>query len=303
MRWVILSDDWPPQLGGVATWGFNRARQLAREGHEVIVFARQRPHLMAPEGVHLIGVPGPSFGRYGGVWTAVRALPELARADRILATTWTVAAGIAGRISTPLEVVFHGSDVTRDPADARAFHRVCEAAERRWAVSDFLVQTLANRGVKAEWTPSPLPDLESGGGDPTGPWTFVGRATELKGGDRFVRLCAAAGRSGLVIGDGPALQSWTSLSRDLGAQIAFAGALPRRETWAQMWRSSRVFLLPRTHADGSGAEGLGLVLLEARAMDVQVVGCRCGGVPEALGPSGVLLNDPDDVARSLEQLA
>jgi glycosyltransferase involved in cell wall biosynthesis len=65
---------------------------------------------------------------------------------------------------------------------------------------------------------------------------------------------------------------------------------------------ARVFLLPRTYPDGTGAEGLGLVLLEARAMSVEVVGCRCGGVPEAIGPSGLLLDDPDDLARSLEQL-
>ena len=113
-----------------------------------------------------------------------------------------------------------------------------------------------------------------------------------------MRICAAAGHSGRVIGDGPELPAWRALARELEAPVTFLGAQPRRDTLAQMKSCSALFLLPRTHADGSGAEGLGLVLLEARAIGLQVVGCATGGVPEALGSDGLLLPDPDDAADS-----
>ena len=301
MRWLILADDWPPQLGGVATWGFEHARGLVEEGHEVRVFARHRAGLLAPPGAEVTGVRGPSFGRHGGWWAGLRALPSLAWADRILCTTWTVAAGIAGRVSLPFEVVFHGSDATRPPLDEGTFERVMAHADRIWAVSHFLVGVLADRGYAAEHIATRVQPVEPGC-DPNGPWIFVGRATPLKGGDRFVRLCAAAGKEGWLVGEGTALEEWRALAHALAAPVRFLGALDRAETLRTMARGSTLVLLPRTHPDGSGAEGLGLVLLEARAAGLQVVGCRTGGVPEALGPDGLCLEDPDDVAAALRAL-
>jgi glycosyltransferase involved in cell wall biosynthesis len=52
-------------------------------------------------------------------------------------------------------------------------------------------------------------------------------------------------------------------------------------------------LLPRVDPHGMGAEGLGLVLLEAAMMGIPSIGCRTGGVPEAVGP-GLLLDNPDN---------
>lgn len=289
---MILTDDHPPAPGGVATWTAAVAEGLRRAGDAVEVFARWRPDL--PVGVH--GVRGPSFGRHGGWWLRWAARRALHDADAVLATTWPVAAGLPAGL--PLHVVFHGSDLTRPPVSARALRRVMERARHRWAVSRWL----AERGA-AEVLPAPVDPRPGPRRRPERPWRWglLGRATPLKGGDRFVRLVAEAGVEGVVAGDGPELPRWRALAERLGARVRFLGHLPREALPAVLDGLDVALLLPRPAADGGGEEGLGLALLEAAASGVAVVGCRTGGVPEATGP-GLLLEDPDDAPASVAKI-
>ena len=193
----------------------------------------------------------------------------------------------------PVDVVFHGSDLTRDPRSG--FARACRRAERRFVVSQFLRDVLRSRGFDADVLPAPVDVLPPVARPSTGRWAMVGRATPLKGGDRFVRLCAKAGVPGVVYGDGPALSSWKAAAP---ANVTFRGSVPREQLLGELSRYDLVFLLPRTEPDGSGAEGFGLALVEAAARGVAGVGCRTGGVPDAVG-AGLVLDDPDDVDASL----
>lgn len=290
MRWVILTDDHPPLPGGVATWTGAVARGLRRHGDEVEVFARWRADLPA----EVRGVRGRSFGRWGGWWLRWAARLALERADAVLATTWPVATGLVG-VAGPLHLVFHGSDLTRPPRSPRAFRRVLGRADHRWAVSSWLAER-----VQAEVLPAPV-DVRAHAprrADRPERWGFLGRATPLKGGDRFVRLVAAAGVEGVMVGDGPELPRWRELAGRLGASVRFTGELPRHEVPSVLETLDLLMLLPRAAPDGGGEEGLGLALLEGAASGVAAVGCAVGGVPEAVGP-GLLLDDPDDVERSL----
>lgn len=302
MRWVILADDWVPGPGGVATWSWGAAEGLAAAGCRVRVFARGRPGLRAPGGVEITGIR-PWSTRLAPALLGARAAVALRSADAVLATTWPVAAAVGPVLASrgiPLHVVFHGSDATRSPRRAGSFQAVCRAATRRWAVSGFLVAELAARGVGAGWIPTPV-RAGADGFDPRGPWLFVARATPLKGGDRFVRLVAAAGVDGVVVGGGPALAGWRRLAEDLGARVRFTGPVDRDVVSEHLDRAALVALLPRCDADGTGAEGLGLALLEARARGVLPVGCRTGGVPEAAG-AGLVLDDPDDLTASIRAI-
>jgi glycosyltransferase involved in cell wall biosynthesis len=295
MRWVILTDDFLPMPSGVATWTSAIADALVAAGDEVVVYARRRPRLVGGRGYRLFGVPGPSFGRRGGLWTAGAAWRSIVGADRVLASTWPVAVHavtVAAALGIPVHVVFHGSDLTRPPLNPKGLRRVLRKSTYRWAVSQYL----ADQVMGCRVLPSPV-DLGPAVGTPQSGWGMVARATALKGGDRFVRIVAEAGVSGVIVGDGPELANWKRLASELGANIRFTGRLSAEETLREIASMEVLLHLPRTHPDGSGAEGAGLVLLEAASVGVPGVGCRTGGVPEAVGP-GLVLECPDDVAAS-----
>ncbi len=130
---------------------------------------------------------------------------------------------------------------------------------------------------------------------------LVARATPWKGGGRFIRLVAALGIEGHIVGQGSDLSRWRDVAATSGAKVVFHGELEAEATAAVVQGSDLAVLLPRTRPDGSGAEGLGLVLLEAASVGVAVVGCATGGVGEAVGP-GLLLSCPDDPVRSAEEV-
>ncbi len=286
MRCVILTDDFPPQQGGVATWTAAVARALSLAGDQVTVFCRARPG-QSGLGYEVRGVRGPSFGRWGGWWTALVAREAVRTADHVLVTSWPVARRLRGWMPAGrVNVVFHGSDVT-GPTAGRV-----SVPGRRWAVSQFLAEALVCDGVPVGVLPAPV-DVSGQPSCGDGPWVFVARATPLKGGDRFIRIAAAAGKRAVVIGDGPALAGWRQLAASLNAPVRFVGAIDHASVLTHLSGASAAFLLPRAGPEGRGTEGFGLSLVEAASVGVPVVGCRTGGVPEAVGP-GLLLEDPDE---------
>lgn len=280
MRIRIVTTEYPPFFGGVATWSGSVARALAGAGHEVDVFA----HLGGgeSEGGAEAGVPvsrlrGRSWNRWGHVWTAAQVRPRLGRGDVVLATTWPLAVHFAPE--TRLAVAWHGSDLTRP-----ALIEGREAVARR--AVNFPVSRYLGGLVGAPHTVLPYPI------EPTTParrgeaLLVVARLNALKGVDRAVRLAARLGRPLVVVGDGPERLRLEALASALDVHADFRGAtseIPWDGTWA-------LALLSRPDADGSGQEGLGLVLLEAAARGIPSIGSGCGGIPEA---ASVVLLDPE----------
>jgi len=284
MRWVILTDDALPGPGGVATWTDAVMRCLSRGGHHVAAFARARPDL--PTGV--VGVHQRSFARWGYLALARAARHELRRADVVVATTWHVAPpGHRGW------VVCHGSDVTVEANRPRRRRRVLGRA-RVGAVSWFLAGQAAKLGATAQVLPSPVdatPRPRELQGTVPRRWLWCGRMVDGKGGDRFLRMVAEAGAQADLLGDGPLRGRWEALADRLGARARFHGWVGSDRVEQALEHADLLVLTPRA------SEGLGLVLLEAAARGVPVVGCDVGGVAEAVGP-GLLLPRPDDPVDS-----
>jgi len=306
LRWLILTDDFPPCPGGVATWTEALAGGLAQRGVDVLVLARRRGERRSGGSPYrVVGVRGRSFSRWGGVWIGAAVLPRLRRGDHVLATTWPAAHGPHrwyGRRG-PFHVVAHGSDVTMDPA-RRLGAKVFQVATHRWATSSYLAGQLRGTGHVGV-LPAPidlLPHATACGGS-LSQWGWVGRATRWKGGDRFLRLLKASVATAVMVGDGPELCRWRELAAELGLshRVRFTGQVPRDQVIRALRGCQAVFLLSRAHPNGGGAEGLGLSLIEAAAAGRGPGGSRGGGIPEAVGP-GILLDDPDDPVRSLAQL-
>jgi colanic acid/amylovoran biosynthesis glycosyltransferase len=140
----------------------------------------------------------------------------------------------------------------------------------------------------------------------------VARLVEVKGAEYLIRAFAlVAGTSPnvelLIIGDGPLRKSLDALAKSLGVaeRVRFLGALPHEQVLAWM-RKAAMLVLPSVRTGTGRVEGLGMVLLEAAATGVPVIGSRIGGIPEGIaeGETGFLApeKDPAALARRIGDL-
>jgi glycosyltransferase involved in cell wall biosynthesis len=102
-----------------------------------------------------------------------------------------------------------------------------------------------------------------------------------------------------IAGDGPERPMLEELAADLklGAHVRFLG---RREDMPDLLAAADLLIMP------SRSEGLGIAALEAMAAGLPVLGCRVGGLGEAVvdGRTGVLVppDDVDALAKALDRL-
>lgn len=132
---------------------------------------------------------------------------------------------------------------------------------------------------------------------------FVGRLVSVKGTDlaldALARLHAEGKSVSLTLcGDGPDREQLEQQARALGVRehVYFAGwTVP--EELAQYYGRAEVALVPSRY------EPFGIVALEAVACGCPVVAARTGGLPEAVGPCGLLFapGDAGDLARQVRR--
>ena len=270
MRVHLLAPEFPPVIGGIATWASSVAAALREAGVPTVVHAR------APAEADSV-IRGRSWARFGPWWTALHLRPRLRSGDTILAATWPMAARLVG--VAPLATAYHGSDLTRPPRTSGRDNVICSG--RNLPVSRYLGSLLGAPHRVLPYPIRPLPLTPRGRA-----LLVVARLTPLKGVDTAIRLGHRLGREVVVVGDGPERGRLEALSDALGARTNFLGET-RNIPWSVAWALA---LLSRPDHDGSGQEGLGLVLLEAAARGIPSIGSRCGGIPEA---ATVVLDDPE----------
>ena len=202
----------------------------------------------------------------------------------MLAATWgmsTQCLGAIKRKGAVLGIAFHGSDLTRLTEAPEDLQEVVDAATALLPVSNFLASELLRLGLVQPGDPRvrvlPIPLAEQPPARQGTGLVCVARPTPLKGIERVQALAAALELPLTLVGP--------------DSSQGGTGLLTRSQTREAMAQAAAAVLLPRTDEDGLGAEGLGIVLLEAAAMGLVVIGCSTGGVPEAVGPG--LLVDPE----------
>jgi glycosyltransferase involved in cell wall biosynthesis len=119
----------------------------------------------------------------------------------------------------------------------------------------------------------------------------VGRLHPSKGHDDLLRATAKLVKDGRnvtlrVLGDGPQRRDLERLAQELGLahEVSFAGSVSEEEIIREMGNAD-VFVL------ASHAEPLGVVYMEAMAMEVATIGTAAGGVGEIItdGVDGLLV--------------
>lgn len=305
----LLTVDFPPSFdGGIASWALDLAQALHDSHEKVLVYSKATGMTGTYDQVldfDVHRVPGRSWQRYKSVLLPIELLPRVKKGrDVVLFATWDIA-WIAGpalaRAGVDYAVAFHGSDLTQLNGPAVRLKRALKGAKALFPVSGFLNEQLRERGFTGTVLPMPLPIADAPAPRLGEGLLVVARLNQLKGVERVFRIAKQLGKPVRVIGDGPAKTALEVEALRLDLDVDFVGKKARVRVLDAYRDHEACLLLPRTAEAGQGAEGLGLVLLEAQGQGVPAIGCATGGVPEAVG-GGLLLDDPDDAVKSAGQI-
>ena len=238
------------------------------------------------------------------------------------------ALGLAMRLKIPLVTTFHGFDATLkthamlgSPAWFRyplLRRKLAREGNLFLCASSFIRQKLLETGFPESCTHThyigvdcqtirPRADFEE-----TPLILHVARLVEVKGTRYLLRAFATVARKYervrlLIIGDGPLRRQLHALTVSLGMRdrVEFLGAVPHVAVLSWM-RKAAMLVLPGIRTATGREEGLGMVLLEAAATGLPIVGSRVGGIPECMleGKTGFLVpeRDEDALARRMAEL-
>jgi glycosyltransferase involved in cell wall biosynthesis len=140
----------------------------------------------------------------------------------------------------------------------------------------------------------------------------VGRLVDLKGTDYLIKalpevLMRFPGAKALIIGSGPQKNLLLKLAKDLHIEenMLFIDQIAHTEL-IKYYSVADVFVLPAIANDKGETEGFGVVLVEAMACGLPVIGSDIGGIPDIIknGETGLLVRqkDPQDLGNQLIRL-
>ena len=229
----------------------------------------------------------------------------------------TDAVKIGRRLDIPVITTVHGHDITKhenaqvgNSLNRQFFERV----DRVIAVSDFIAEQALARGCPEEKLLQHYIGIDLERFRQTRQETehpsllFVGRLVEKKGCTYLLqamsRLRADYPELQLtIIGSGDLESALREEARERELNVSFAGTLSADEIRTQLARCW-VFVAPSVTARNGDTEGLGMVFLEAQALQTPVASYRSGGLVEAVEEGvSALLSDERDVAGLADNIA
>jgi glycogen synthase len=295
MRILLCSYVFAPSVGGIETVSKILAEEFSRLGSEVtVVTDTPGPHGSASYKI----VRRPSFGEFR----------EMARqSDVVFQSNISLRTFLPSLLSGKPVVVAHHTWLER--ADGRRgwqdyFKRSLLRFCRNVAISEAIASALPVRSVVIGDPFEPGEFADCGEGHRTRDIVFMGRLVSNKGCDLVLRALGILKREGIrpslsIIGDGPELPALKRLTEelDLPTQVAFRGML--REGRGREVAQHKIMVVPSTWE-----EPFGVVALEGIAAGCVVVASRSGGLPEAVGPCGILFKsgDVEALASALKEL-
>lgn len=318
MRLLMLSQHFPPEIGGIQTYAHGLSRALASqlEHFRVVV-----PHgrLRGP-GIVAVGpkiwVP----------WNAVYPLlyfGGLKGYDTVLTSHWHMAPiALAARRLGLVQRVFtaaHGRELLFCPWPAsltttyeRLRKWVFHQLDGAFPVSHYTAELVESLGCpRVEVLSNGVSWREPPAGPASNPPFIltVTRLIERKGIDNVMRALALMHRDYpelryFIAGEGPERKNLQELARALGVDhlCRFLGRVSDQQRDA-LYRDCRFLVMTPRQAGGS-VEGFGLVYREANLFGKAVIGSRSGGVVEAVRHDfNGLLVPPQDEAALAEAMA
>ncbi len=322
MKVLLLSVDFPPHRDGVSTLSYHYARRLAERGHDVLVVGPRSGgdrELDRSSPFRVWRFPGYGLGvaRFFPFMSWAKAAMMCFRPDIVLPMN----VGYGGLLCLVLRPFLRRRYITfayayeflkvrANPILHRLYRRIYARGEFTVAISQFTKSRLVEFGVPEDAIriihPGVAPALSntsrSGGAVPA--IGTCGRLIRRKGHDLVIRALPAVleevpGVVYRIAGDGPERHRFEKLANELGVSnhVEFLGRLPEEEL-PRFYRELDVFVMPGRDDGQSGhVEGFGIVYLEAAIQGVPSIGTQTGGIPEAIGETGLIV--PPDSPTAL----
>lgn len=337
MRLLMITQDFPPQTGGIQTYSAELGLRFAAacdrfemvapadEGHESV-------DASLPYRVHRLPVPSDRM-----VFATLRSGGAIAKQgfDAVFHAQWyTLPAGLWLRRAGHVRRVFvaaHGRElllnvVERVPGVGLGYAAARDAMLRKadllMPVSRYTGGLLEKAGVSSQaihvapngvdadaFRPGDGAAFRAEHGLGEGPLVAtVCRLVPRKGIDTTLDAVAqlrdrVPGLRYAIGGSGPDRERLEARVRDRGLEktVRFLGRVPDA-AMADCMTAADVFCMP-ARSEAPDVEGFGLVFLEAGACETAVIGARAGGVPDAIvhGETGLLVQ-PSDVAGLADAL-
>ena len=334
---LLLTQDFPPEVGGTQTYAHEVAVRLASRGR-IRVIAPSRSGSVSVDATFPFEVErvaaSPDLFFLSARASVRRAVREGYR--RAFCVQWTGAlAALAGRRLDPgfeIHVAAHGRELLFNPLPGpfagvydRLRRRVLGRANGVYPVSRYTADLALDLGVAAErihvvsngadplrFKPTDRHEARRRFSLPNNPVILtLCRLVSRKGVDTVIRsfrsvLVAWPEATLIVAGDGPERSSLERLAADIGVSthVRFLGSVPYDQVPALFSAADVFALVPRESRPD--VEGFGLVYLEASACEIPVIGARSGGIPDAVidGVTGLLVppDDPEGLAAALEHV-
>jgi phosphatidylinositol alpha-1,6-mannosyltransferase len=329
MRVLLLTWDFPPGKGGIQIWMHELARRLPDAQVRVLAPAAPGDRAFdAAAGIHVQRLASAH-------WSRASWLAELTTRTLATCLTWrpdlivcghviTAPAALAARRLTgvPYAVFTYGYEIRRKRR-RRWIARLLHGARSVIAISQFTREAVLALGVTPERIRILYPGVDADRFSPTTdhrppttnhrPPTLlsVSRLADMyKGHDTTIRAlplvrAKVPGARYVVAGGGPLREYLGRVAQSVGVErdVEFLGEVPD-DALVDLYRSADVLaVLSRESASVGGAEGFGIVCLEAAACGVPVVAGRSGGLVDAVqdGVTGILV-DPLDLGAAAEAI-
>jgi phosphatidylinositol alpha-1,6-mannosyltransferase len=323
MRLLVATIDFPPARGGVQKL-LERLLERLSGPHELVVVTPRGPagdrDWDAGRSYRVVRAPAVGWSRLDLALLSARIVVEALRTRPAVIVCGHVLLGPVGRLigwllGRPYVVMAYAYEV-RAPRMARICRLALGGAARVVTISDFSRRAVEAHGVASGRVSVIRPGAAVGpqGGATeaqllprTGPILLsVGRLVDsYKGHDMVIRalplvLARFPTTRYVIVGDGPLARYLRRIADSVGVAdaVVFAGAATDAELDAWYHRCDVFVLAGRESAVSGGAEGFGIVLVEAGLRGKPVVAGRSGGIPDAVvhEETGLLVN-PVDVAE------
>jgi phosphatidyl-myo-inositol dimannoside synthase len=324
MHHILVTNDFPPKLGGIQTYLWELWRRLPADSFTVVTpdhpgaddWDREQPFAVQRIRTPVL-VPGPALAR------TVNELAGRTNADLVLLDPVVHTAPLAGRLEVPYGVVVHGAEVVVPAAVPFAqllVRRSLRGASLVVAAGNYPAQAAERAAGRPLPTVVVPPGVDAGRFAPLGAdqraaarqrfdvaadaplIVSVSRLVPRKGMDQLIRASVRLAvrhpeLQVLIAGEGRDRDRLQGLIDSLSAPVRLVDRLDADDLPAFYGMADVFAMLCRNRWVGLEQEGFGIVFLEAAACGVAQVAGDSGGARDAVAhdETGLVVDNPGDL--------